>query len=108
MIKKNSNFVLNEQGTMQNYIINCILQIAFYANDLSKEKYLIKKRSIEQSNDMSTQEKLDAWDNNYDHWRQEHWLTALCHLAIVAFIARTMKGNPAMMKRIYRSLTAAA
>lgn len=39
----------------------------------SKEKYDLKTRLIEEADDMTTKEKLDALDQNYDRHNQEVW-----------------------------------
>lgn len=39
----------------------------------SKEKYSLKVKLIEETDEMSTKEKLDALDCNYDRYRHEVW-----------------------------------
>lgn len=39
----------------------------------SKEKYNLKAKLIEEADDMTTKEKLDALDQNYDRHNQEVW-----------------------------------
>lgn len=72
---------LIEQNTLHEVLLDDIHQIISDAvsesEKMSKEKYQVKLKLIESASDMSTQEKLDAIDKNYDCWNQEHWQNIL-------------------------------
>lgn len=68
----------------------------------SKEKYDLKTRLIEEANDLTTKEKLDALDQNYDCHNQEVWqgilIFGIASLTLIGIAA----GNPAIIKNVRR------
>lgn len=65
----------------------------------SKEKYDLKARLIEEADDMTTKEKLDALDQNYDRHNQEVWRDRIIFgMAILALIG-IVAGNPIIIKK---------
>ena len=68
----------------------------------SKEKYDLKARLIEEADDMTTKEKLDALDQNYNRHNQEVWqdivIFGILSLSIIGIAA----GNPSIVKNIRR------
>ena len=72
---------LTNQGTLSKTIFNDIYQkfsdIVFNSETMSKEKYEKKERLIEADSTMSTQQKLDAMDQNFKCRRQEQWQNIL-------------------------------
>ncbi len=111
---------MNERNTMQpsgatdslqNLLINEVRQkivdAATDAEDSSREKYEAKENLIESATDMSTQEKLDAMDRNYDRRNQERWQNVL-YFAIVSFsLLGIAIGSPVAVKNVRKFLTAA-
>ncbi|MCI8403235.1 MAG: hypothetical protein HFI38_14290 [Lachnospiraceae bacterium] len=88
MNENSSTPILTRQNNLQKALLDDICQIVSDATcdseKVSKEKYEIKLKLIESAMDMSTQEKLDAMDKNYDCWNQEHWQNILTS-AVVSF-----------------------
>lgn len=72
---------LTDQDTLPKTIFNDIYQkfsdIVFNSETMSKEKYEKKERLIEADSTMSTQQKLDAMDQNFKCRRQEQWQNIL-------------------------------
>ena len=73
----------------------------------SKEKYTTKQKLIESANDMTTQEKLDAIDKNYDRRNKERWQNVLFFAAISFSVFRLAVSSPAAVKNVRRILSAA-
>ena len=111
---------MNERNTMhpgaetdllQNLLINevhqKIVDAAADAENTSREKYEAKENLIESAADMSTQEKLDAMDRNYDRRNQERWQNVL-YFTIVSFsLLGIAIGSPVAVKNVRKFLTAA-
>ena len=68
----------------------------------SKEKYDLKNRLIENAADMTTQEKLDAIDLNYDRHNQEVWQNILIAGFAALGLIGLASGNPTIIKNIRR------
>ncbi len=68
----------------------------------SKEKYDLKTRIIEEADDMTTKEKLDALDHNYDRYTQEVWRGIIIFGAVSLTLIGIAAGNPAIVKSIPR------
>lgn len=68
----------------------------------SKEKYDHKAKLIDNASDITTQQKLDAYDQNYKHYNQEIW----CDILIFGVVALGLIGlasyNPAINKNVRR------
>ena len=77
-----------------------IIQAVDGLNNTSKEKYECKKKLIENADDMTTQEKLDALDKNYDRHASETWniivTFGLFSLAVVGLAS----GSPTIIKNV--------
>lgn len=110
MNKNNLTQTTNQNDTLQNIVIPDIHQKIFDAvtdaENTSKEKYTAKQKLIESANDMTTQEKLDAMDKNYDRRNQERWQNVL-YFAIVSFSILGLVSSPAAVKNVRRLLTTA-
>ena len=72
----------------------------------SKEKYDLKARLIENADDMTTKEKLDALDHNYDRHNQEVWLNIIFFGAISFALIGIAAGNPTIIRNIRSKLVA--
>ena len=73
---------LNFSKILKKYLFSLIDEMgqnhALYTrNPMSKEKYEKKERLIEADSTMSTQQKLDAMDQNFKCRRQEQWQNIL-------------------------------
>lgn len=68
----------------------------------SKEKYNLKAKLIEEAKDMTTQEKLDALDQNYDRHNQEVWQGILIVGVVTLGFIGLASGNPAIIKSVRR------
>ena len=94
----------NGLNTMQGIIINEVNQLIFDtvidAENTSKEKQISKDKLIEFADDMSTQEKLDAKDKNYDRRNLERWQNALCFAGISLSILGITLGSPSVVKSV--------
>lgn len=111
MNEKNPMQPLNEQSSFQDMIIEDVHQkiskAATDAENVSKEKYATKTKMIEAAIDMSTKEKLDALDKNYDRRNQEHWQNVL-YFAIISFsVAGIAIGSPMVVKNVRKLFTIA-
>lgn len=62
----------------------------------SKDKYDLKAKIIENATDMTTEEKLEALDHNYDRYTQEVWQGIIVFGAIGLGVIGLAVGNPAM------------
>lgn len=56
---------------------------------------------------MSTQEKLNAMDTNYDRRNQERWQNALFYFAIISFSVVGLAGSTFAVKNVRKLLTTA-
>lgn len=68
----------------------------------SKDKYDQKTKIIENATDMTTEEKLEALDRNYDRHTQEVWQGILVFGAIGLGMLGLAAGNPAIVKNVRR------
>ena len=111
MNENSSIKTIPKQNTLQDILINDvrrkISEAAIDAENVSKEKYAAKAKMIEAATDMSTKEKLDAMDKNYDRRNQERWQNVL-YFAVVSLSAVGLTvGSPVAVKNIRKHLTAA-
>lgn len=109
MNENNLTQTTNQKGALQSIVIPEVRQKIFDAatntENMSKEKYTAKQKLIESANDMTTQEKLDAMDKNYDRRNQERWQNVICFVVVsLSFIAIN---SPAAVKNVRKLLTAA-
>ena len=109
----NNNLIqaTNEQDTMQSTIINEVRQkisdAAINAENTSKEKYAAKEKLIASADDMTTQEKLDAMDSNYDRRNQERWQNVLRFAAMSFGVVGIAIGSPIAVKNVRKLLSVA-
>ena len=68
----------------------------------SKEKYEYKNKLIVEAKDMSTQEKLDAMDKNYDRHNQEVQQNIVLFGVIGLAFVGAVTGSPTIIKSIRR------
>ena len=88
----------NGLNTMQGIIINEVNQLIF--DTVIDAEYISKDKLIESADDMSTQEKLDAKDKNYDRRNLERWQNALCFAGISLSILGITLGSPSVVKSV--------
>lgn len=110
MNEQNTIQPIDEMKYLQNIIINEVPQkisdTATDAENISKEKYATKKKLIESAKDMSTQEKLNAMDKNYDLRNHERWQNVF-RFAIISFgLFGIAIGSPVAVKNVHRILSA--
>lgn len=111
MNENSTNQTIHGQNTLQDILINDIRrkisEVAIDAENISKEKYAAKAKMIEAATDMSTKEKLDAMDKNFDRRNQERWQNVL-YLAVASLsVVGLAVGSPVAAKNIRKLLTAA-
>ena len=93
MNPNNSSTTLSSENTLPHVVRDTICQKIYEtvddANKLSDEKYKSAEKLIQEAPDMSTQEKLDAMNKNYERWHYERWnntivftVVALCLLGL--------------------------
>lgn len=68
----------------------------------SKEKYDHKAKLIDNASDMTTQQKLDAYDQNYEHYNQEIWHDILICGVVALGLIGLASYNPAIIKNVRR------
>lgn len=102
---------LTETNSLKNIIFDEVHQkisnTIIDAENVSKEKYATKEKLIESANDMTTQEKLDAIDKNYDRRNQEHWQNMLYYAIISFSMVGIVLSNPVAIKNARKLLNAA-
>ena len=111
MNNNNLTQITNEKDTLQKIVISEVHQkvsdATTDAEKTSKEKYITKQKLIESAKDMTTQEKLDAMDKNYDRRNQERWQNVL-HFAVISFsVVGLAIGSPVAVKNVRRLFSAA-
>lgn len=102
---------INKTKSLQNIIIDKVYQrisdVATDAEKTSKEKYITKEKLIESADDMTTQEKLNAMDTNYDCRNQERWQNVF-YFAVISFsVVGLAIGSPLAVKNVRKLLTIA-
>ena len=111
MNENSSIQTIHEQNTLQDILMNDvrrkISETATDAENVSKEKYAAKAKMIESASDMSTNEKLDAMDKNYDRRNQERWQNVLLLAVVSLSVVGLAVGSPVAVKNIRKLLTAA-
>lgn len=101
----------NEHDALQSIILSEVRQkisdAVTDAEDTSKEKYIAKQKLIESADDMTTQEKLEAMDKNYDRRNQER-LQNVLYFAVISFsVVGLAIGSPVAVKNIRKFLSVA-
>lgn len=106
MNENNLTQTTNEHDTLQSIVISEVRQkISNTANDAentAKEKYIAKQKLIESADDMTTHEKLNAMDKNYDRRNQERWQNVF-YFAVISFsVVGLAIGSPVAVKNVRR------
>lgn len=100
---------IDKTKSLQNIIIDKVCQkifdAAIHVENTSKEKYEVKQKLIESANDMSTQEKLDAIDKNYDRRYYECWQSILYFAVIPSSVVGIIIGSQVAIKNVCRILS---
>ena len=104
MNENNLTQTTNEHDTLQSIVISEVRQkISNTANDAentAKEKYIAKQKLIESADDMTTHEKLNAMDKNYDRRNQERWQNVF-YFAVISFsVVGLAIGSPVAVKNV--------
>lgn len=111
MNKQKNMQTIAETNLLQNMVIDEVRQkiseATTDAEKISRDKYVTKQKLIESANDMTTQEKLDAMDKNYDRRNQERWQNVLYFAAISFGLVGLAIGSPVAVKNVRRLLTVA-
>lgn len=110
MNKNNLIQATSEQGIIKDTIKGIHKKISETSSDganTSKEKYLAKVKLIEEANDISTQEKLNAMDSNYDCWNKEHWQNMFYYTFVSFSMLGVTIGSYVAVKSVRKLLTAA-
>lgn len=101
----------DETESLQNRIVDNVCQKIFdainNAENISKEKYAVKQKLIESANDMSTQEKLDAIDKNYDRRNYECCQNILYFAVISSSVVGIAIASQVAVKNVRRILSIA-
>ena len=95
------------QSTIINEVRQKISDAAINAENTSKEKYAAKEKLIASADDMTTQEKLDAMDSNYDRRNQERWQNVLRFVAMSFSVVGIAIGSPIAVKNVRKLLSVA-
>lgn len=102
---------ITETNSLKNIIFDEVHQkisnTIIDAENVSKEKYATKEKLIESANDMTTQEKLDAIDKNYDRRNQERWQNMLYYAMISFSMVGIVLSNPVAIKNVRKLLNTA-
>ena len=111
MNESSSIQTIHKQNILQDILINDvrkkISEATTDAENESKEKYAAKTKLIENATDMSTKEKLDAMDKNYDRRNQERWQIVHCFAVRSLILVGLAIGSPVALKNIRKFLTVA-
>ena len=111
MNDKKTTQPITETNSLKNIIFDEVQQkisnTIIDAENVSKEKYAAKEKLIESANGMTTQEKLDAMDKNYDRRNQERWQNMLYYAVISFSIVGIVLGKPVAIKNVRKLLNAA-
>ena len=91
---------INTEGN-NDFIENCITDAMDVLASTSKEKYQQKATLIENSTDMTTQDKLSALDENYDRRMQEIIINVAITILSATLVGIALK-NPTAIKRVLR------
>ncbi len=107
----NTNYPeLAQKNTIHESLLNDLqakITDAFNDSELiSESKYAEKMKLIESATDMSTQEKLDAMDNDYERWNQERWQNIAAFAIISLTVIGIAVGSPVAVKSIRKCFAA--
>lgn len=68
----------------------------------SKEKYDLKAKLIKEADDMTSKEKLDALDQNYDRHNQEVWQNIIIFGVVSITLIEIAVRNLSIVKKVHR------
>ncbi len=103
-----SDKINTELNVNYNKLQRNILDSITDAENISKEKYSIKTRLIENATDLTTNEKLEALDKNYDRRSQELWQNIVRFVGVSICIASIAFGTSTISTKKYNKLINAA
>jgi hypothetical protein len=95
----------NFSDSSMTFIVNRMKESIDSLYHTSKEKYSLKSKLIEEADDMTTNEKLVALDQNYDCHTQEVWQNIIIFGTVSIALIGIATGSPTIIKSI-RSLAA--
>ncbi len=112
-MNENKNIYPSNKTNMEpsinfNKLQQTILDSMADAENISKEKYSTKARLIENATDMTTNEKLEALDKNYDRRNQELWQNIFRFVGVSICIASIAIGTSTISTQKYSKLINAA
>lgn len=81
------------------------LEILTDAEKTSIEKYKTKEEMIKSAKDLSTKEKLEAMDQNYDRKEVEQWKNALLYTTLTIGLTAFIYKFPIDTSRTYKSFS---
>lgn len=83
-----------------------ILDAALSSEKESKKKYATKAKLIENADDMSTREKLDALDKNYERRNLERCKNITTFVVIYLGVFSLIAGGPSVIKNVRKLIVA--
>ena len=89
-----------EAGTR--IITNKLTDSANLLTNKSGDKYERKAVLIENAEDLSTKEKLDALDQNYNRHTEEVWESVIAFASVSFAVISILTGGPNIMKYVHR------
>lgn len=101
MTEKISIMQSDTVGINTDFIENCITDAVDSLAATSKEKYEHKTALIDSATDMTTQQKLDALDGNYDRHRKEIFEVIVFTVLSLSLLGIAVK-NSTTIKRVLR------
>ena len=99
---RENNVPSNITGASISNITDCMKEASDSLYHTSKKKYDLKASLIEEADDMSTNEKLDALDQNYDRHNQEVWHGIIIFVVFSLPLVGIAVRNPTIVKNIHR------
>lgn len=96
----------NLRNTLLTKAQQLILDAAFSVESESKGKYATKAKLIESAEDMSTQEKLNALDRNYEQRNQESRQNAITFTVVSLGVFALIVGSSSAIKNVRKLMAA--
>lgn len=96
----------NLKNTLLTDVQQKISNAALSVEGESKDKYITKNKLIEEADDMTTQEKLDALDKNYNQRNHEIWQNIITFTVISISVTGLIVGSPIAIKSVRKLVTA--
>ena len=91
---------------VQDAIHQMIYETVNDTNNEADEKYKTKEKLIQDAPNMSTQERLDALDQNYDRWNHERWQNATVYIGLTLGVLCIAVGGPTAVKAVRKFIAA--